>query len=88
MSARTCLTVHVCIIRVRTKGSSQKFFVVPETNMIHLGGGGGGGGGGGASQNRKSTDTVHMTCTCMRFSSFSIASCVRFRGRGGGPSTK
>ena len=63
------------------KGSSQKFFVVPETNRIHL-------GGGDASQNRKSTDTVHMTCTCMRFSSSSIASCVRFRGRGGGPSTK
>ena len=38
-------------------GVVAKFFVVPETNMIRLG------GGGDASQNRKSTDTVHMTCT-------------------------
>ena len=44
---------------------------------------GGGGGCRGVSQNHNSTDTVHCTCTCMRLSSSSIASCVRFRVGGG-----
>ena len=71
-----------CSVR---KGSSQKFFVVPETNMIHLGG-----GGGGRGCEPKSQVDRHCTYDMYMHAIFVVqhSKLCSFQREGRGPSTK